>query len=361
MESLEDVKKLVSEAKNICLIPSEQEPESIPNALALFYTLKELGKNVNLIIQNFPERFNFLVPSLDFISQPKNFVISIPRRAADVSQVYYEKNEDSLKIHLTIDKGNIKKDNISFYFSDAKPDLVITLGILDFQSDLSRRLDSFGFILDTPLVNIDNHQENKKFGKVNIVEQKSISEITLDVVKSIDQNLLEKNVATCLLAGLILHYDNFKSAHTDYRIFEMVSELVKKGALHHQIVNNLYRTTPEQVHFLSEVFKNLQTDENNGLSYAMLNSGTFWDFGESQARVAVEKLKMIGVQDDILVLWPSHSSDPAIKGFFYSKKQPHIYQVAQSQQGAINNDWVFLVVPGEDIALVKESILKSII
>src|SRR3989344_8627961 len=109
--------KLITEAKNICIIPSEtNEPESLTATLALFYTLKELHKNVNLIIQDLPENFNFLTPSLDFISSPKNFVISIPRNVADISQVYYEKNEDSLKIHLTIENGQIKKDNISFYF-----------------------------------------------------------------------------------------------------------------------------------------------------------------------------------------------------------------------------------------------------
>src|SRR3989344_4974962 len=166
------VKQLISEARNICVIPSQHnEPESLSAALALFYTLKELNKNVNLIIQDFPEKFNFLIPSLDFISTPKNFVISIPRNLADVSQVYYEKNEENLKIHLTIDKGSIKKDNISFYFSEAKPDLIITLGIKDFKSELENKLNSFGFILDSPILNIDSletgGQENKKFGKIN--------------------------------------------------------------------------------------------------------------------------------------------------------------------------------------------------
>src|SRR3989344_8615005 len=121
----EEAKKLITEAKNICLIPSTtNESESLTAVLALFYTLKELNKNVNLIVEDFPEKLNFLVPSLDFISSPKNFVISIPRSLADVSQVYYEKNEKNLEIHLTVDKGQIKKENISFYFSEPKPDVI---------------------------------------------------------------------------------------------------------------------------------------------------------------------------------------------------------------------------------------------
>src|SRR3989344_3940682 len=184
MESLQEIKQLIIDAKNICVIPSQtNEPESLSAALALFYTLKEIGKNVNLIIQELPENLGFLTPSLDYISQPKNFVISIPKSAAQISQVYYEKSDENLKIHLTIDSGTIKKDNISLYFSDAKPDLIITLGIHDFQKELEGKLDSFGFLLESPILNIDNslepfgsaQGENKKFGKINIIESKSLS------------------------------------------------------------------------------------------------------------------------------------------------------------------------------------------
>ena len=184
MESLQEIKQLLTDAKNICVIPSQtNEPESLSAALALFYTLREMKKNVNLIIQELPENLGFLTPSIEYISQPKNFVISIPKSAAEVSQVYYEKNDESLKIHLTIDKGTIKKDNISFYFSDAKPDLIITLGIQNFQQELEGKLDSFGFLLDTPIVNIDNNSENLKFGKINAIEQKSLTEMVLEITK----------------------------------------------------------------------------------------------------------------------------------------------------------------------------------
>jgi len=41
MESLQEAKKCIAEANNICIIPSQtNEPESLTSALALFYTLK---------------------------------------------------------------------------------------------------------------------------------------------------------------------------------------------------------------------------------------------------------------------------------------------------------------------------------
>ena len=151
---LQESKQIITDAKNICLIPSDS-PEAISSSLALLYTLKELGKNVNLVLETVPENLKFLAPPLDFISYPKNFTISVPTNVAKISQVYYEKGDDALKIHLTVENGNIKKDNIAFYFSEAKPDLTITFGIKDYAKELAGRLNSFGFLLDSPVLNID--------------------------------------------------------------------------------------------------------------------------------------------------------------------------------------------------------------
>lgn len=178
-----EAKQLITDVKNIYLIPS-REPEAITATMALFYTLKELGKNVNLVIENLPESLKFLTPSLDFISYPKNFVISVPNKIAKVSQIYYEKNDETLKIHLTVENGSIKKDNISFYYSEAKPDLVITVGVNDYQAML-QDMDSFGFLLDCNILNIDNKTDNKKFGKMNLVEEKPLLEIIMRLINKL--------------------------------------------------------------------------------------------------------------------------------------------------------------------------------
>ena len=191
MESAEQSKQLIIDSKNICIVP-DQEPQAIICALALFYTLKELNKNVNLIIEDFPKNLSFLIPSLDFISYPKNFIISIPNKASNISQIYYKKDDNNLKIHLTLEGGLIKKDDISFYFSAEKPDIIITLGIKDYKAFLAEKLNSFGFLLDSPILNIDtlgesgaNEQNNKNFGKINLLESGSITKIVFNLIKNL--------------------------------------------------------------------------------------------------------------------------------------------------------------------------------
>lgn len=240
MENAEEIKQLIDQAKNIYIIPQQNnESESIVCALALFYTLKELNKNVNLIIDSLSPKFNFLVPSLDFISYPRNLVISVPKKSGDISQVYYEKNEEALKIHLTLDKGAVKKEDISFYFTEAKPDLVITLGIQNFKKQLLEKLDSFAFLMESPILNIDNKQENEKFGKINLIKEGSLSEIIISLIKSVNENLINKETATCLLTGIIDYSENFTSKKTNPKIFEAAGFLAQKGAAHQQIIENL--------------------------------------------------------------------------------------------------------------------------
>ncbi|MDP2741713.1 MAG: hypothetical protein Q8O66_03450, partial [bacterium] len=194
-EETNEAKQIINDSRNIYIIPSQiDEAESVVCALALFYTLKEFDKNVNLIIDEIPERFKFLTPSLDFISLPKNFVISIPNEKADVSQIYYEKNGEGLKIHLSLGKGQIKKEDISFYFSEAKPDVIITIGIKDFSAQLTKRLNFYGFLMESPILNIDSTspagENNKNFGKINLLKDISLTEIIIDLINSIDETLI---------------------------------------------------------------------------------------------------------------------------------------------------------------------------
>ena len=262
MENIADAKQIISDSKNIYLITSE-EPEAITSTLALFYTLKELNKNVNLIIDTLPENLKFLAPSLDFISYPKNFVLSIPNNVALISQIYYEKNNDALKIHLTLESGNIKKDNISFYFSETKPDLIITIGVKDYSKELSDKLNSFGFLLDSPILNIDasarassepqpnssaqatsaslsadNGQDNKKFGKINLLGDYSLTETVFALIKDVNGESIKKEPATCLLSGLVFYTENFRNKLTA-GIFQTASDLMKKGAELKEITGNL--------------------------------------------------------------------------------------------------------------------------
>ena len=247
MNDLQEPKKVIEEAQNIYIFPSGKEnPESVPCSLALFYTLKEQKKNVNLIIDDFPEKFRFLIPSLDFLSYPKDFIISIPTTKTRFSQIRYDKTEENLKICLTLDKGEIKKNEISFYFSEPKPDLLITIGSKDL--DFLKKNNLFSFGLKPPVLNVSNQEttDNENIIKTNLIKNNcSLAELTVDFIKSIDENLIKENIATALLTGLIIFSDNFQNPNTSAEILETAAFLIKKGAKHQQIIDFLTLRIPQ--------------------------------------------------------------------------------------------------------------------
>ncbi len=225
MNLISETKKKFLKSQSIWIFPSKNLPDSIPCSLALFYTLKKLSKNVNLFLENFPKKIEFLVPSLDFIDYPSEFIISIKNPDEDISQLCYEKNENNLKLFFNLKRGIIKKKNISFDWTWKKPDLIVTIGI--------KKLNEIGKLPEriqkVPILNIDTQNKNEK----------SITEIIIQVIKSIDENLFEENISTCLLTGLILISENFSRSEKLPQIFERVAFLIKKGGSWQKIIKNL--------------------------------------------------------------------------------------------------------------------------
>lgn len=352
-------KQLILSAKNICLIPSDYEPEAVPSALALFYTLKDLGKNANLILETLPERLSFLVPSLDFISRPKDFIIAIPKHRAAISNVYYENHDESLKVHITVEDGQLKKEDLICYFSEARPDLIITLGIQDFARQLEDKLDSFGFLLDSPIINIDNRDSNQKFGQAVLIEHRSLAEITYSLITLLDPALIGPRNASCLLAGMVLSYENFKGGKETPEAFAVAAALMQKGADHPQIIERLNKSTAQEIDFLAKIFQQI-TRIGDGRYAALLNTPAFSRFDQAEAGWAAAKMKSIGMQDDLLVLWKSHTSSPMAKGFFYSKNPEFLAKAARYSQGPPGDGWAFLAIPQEDLSLAKDAIINAL-
>jgi len=243
MENLfQEAKNLIADSKNIYILSLPEREEGVTCALALFYTLKELDKNVNLVIDEMPERLKFLTPSLDYVSYPRNFAISIPNSKAEISQIRYEKDEKDLKVYLTIDKGNIKKNDISFCYTTPKADLVIAIGLKEL--NYTNQLGSLenGVLLNAPVLNIDNQEENKNFGKVNLIRQSyPLAEYLISFIKFNNENLITAPAATALLTSLIIFCDNFQNQKTSPEILERAALLIKKGAKRQEILDNLYK------------------------------------------------------------------------------------------------------------------------
>lgn len=199
MNNQQQIKEKIREHQNIKLIPHPDFPkDSFPATLSLFYSLRDLNKNVNLIPEKYPQKFSFLIRE-NFYAQG-NFLVSVDQKDSNISRIFYQKNEDSLQLYLKTKKGNIKKEDIELFPLNPSS-LALSLGISDFD-----QLNLFADekIKKRNVINIDNKENNKKYGRVNLIKPSSFSELSFDLLTSI-KNIQDKDTIDSLLAGMTEH------------------------------------------------------------------------------------------------------------------------------------------------------------
>lgn len=82
-----------------------------------------------------------------------------------------------------------------------------------------------------PVINIDHHASNDRFGKINIVEDTAASatQIVYELLKMWGATV-DRHIATALLHGLYFDTGSFMHSNTTPRVLEIASELMWKGA-----------------------------------------------------------------------------------------------------------------------------------
>ncbi|HEY74901.1 MAG TPA: bifunctional oligoribonuclease/PAP phosphatase NrnA [Thermoflexia bacterium] len=107
-------------------------------------------------------------------------------------------------------------------------DLLIVLDC----SDLDR-IGQIGEVVgrDLPLLNIDHHVTNTRFGTVDLVAEDAVS--TTHLLYHLLQRLnysLDERIATCLLTGLVTDTRGFRTANVTPEILRIAVELMEAGA-----------------------------------------------------------------------------------------------------------------------------------
>jgi hypothetical protein len=373
MEKFKEAKKLIdsfsciriylSESQNLSLI----EGDVFCAGSALFYSLKKMGKKANLFFKKTPKGFEFLANS--------KLVISVNTEEKDVSELFYEKSLSNLRISLTSSGETISPENVSFLSQNflqgdgrEKPELLISLGskaLEEIGSGFEQNPDLF---YKTPLLNIDNETENQNFGEVNLVDIKSssICEICTSLINSFGEDIIDENIATLLLAGIIWRSENFRNSKTKPETFKTASFLIEKGGNHQKIIQNFYKTKSlSQIKLLGQVLKKLSFNREKGFYSANLTEQDFKDSQSSSKDLSqvLQELKFsFGPQilTNFLVLWESHASPPLIKGIFYSPNQGLIRKLLENFEGVSRGRTVLFLIREKEMEEAYQKFMEII-
>jgi phosphoesterase RecJ-like protein len=193
----------ITGAKTV-LIVSHKKPDgdSLGSSLALSAALKQLGKRCYVFSADEPgPYFNYLPKIENILSNPENLGL---------------KNFDLV---ITLDCGDTKQTGVE--------DLISR----DFQNIF--------------LINIDHHRTNENFGHLNLVidNASSTSEIVYNIIKNLDV-IVDKDIATCLLTGILTDTSNFTNAATNFSSLKIAADLLLRGARFNQINESTFKNKP---------------------------------------------------------------------------------------------------------------------
>jgi bifunctional oligoribonuclease and PAP phosphatase NrnA len=152
--------------------------------------------------------------------------------------------------------------------------LIICLGINNLESLGDVYDKNIEFFYKTPIINISCNPANEDFGQINLVDinLSTVSEIIYKIIKEEVDVVINENIATNLLTGIIIKTKNFKNPDLTPETLAAASSLISLGARREEIINQLYRfkKVPD-LKLWGRVLNNLKISEDKKIVWSTLN------------------------------------------------------------------------------------------
>lgn len=289
LSSKEQFFNQIEKSKNILVVFSNDwNGDAVASALALLLLLGKMDKHIEVSASPDWKKdqagnnsiWSFL-PSFKKISNKiqnlRKFIVSLNIENAEVDQIKYLVENNSLNFIISPKSGWFSSEDISTTESGFKYDLIITVNSQDLESLGEIYYQNIEFFYQTTIVNIDNQPENEDFGQINISElnQVSTSEIVFELFKE-KENLIDEDIATCLLAGIIFKTKNFNTLNLTPQTLLNTSKLIGLGARREEIINRLYRSRDfKTLKLWGRVLNNIHSEDGGSLIYSVITKKDF--------------------------------------------------------------------------------------
>lgn len=189
--------------------------DAIGSTIGLYVALKKMGKNVDMVIRNIPQKFSFL-PCLNEI-----------------------KTESAKEYDLAVilDTAEKKRVNCDFILDNVKK-----------------------------MVVIDHHINNGRYGTINYVcESSSCAEIIYNLIKEMGI-VIDSDIATAICTGLLTDTGGFAYSSVTSDTFIVASELRKIIDISSIYKKVLQTITKSQLELKKIYFNNLKFYENGNIA-----------------------------------------------------------------------------------------------
>ena len=184
--------------------------------------------------------------------------------------------------------------------------------------------------LNSKRVIVIDHHINPSFGDVQIIDSKAASTTQVLFREIISANIdIDKNIANCLMTGLITDTGRFQYSNTDNEVFEIASKLMLSGAELTSISDNIYGSIPmNAIKLQSEVLNRIELykEEELVVSYVLQDDYLKYKIESSETDFLIDSIRLVKESNIALLL--KEQEDKSFKGSLRSRNELDVQQIA---------------------------------
>lgn len=355
---------------NRILITSSNNPtgDVIGSVLALGLALQKMGKEVLMVIKGpKKETFKFL-PFFDEIKDSlgssDELVVSLKTTKIQVEKLSYNRGEEKLDIIITPKEGSFNLEDVEIKKGEQKSDLIIILDTCDVEHIDPIYDEATELFFETPIINIDHKPSNEYFGTINLIDltATSTAEILVSLIESLNPELLDPDIATCLLCGIISETTSFRTPNTTPKSLTVAAQLLALGGRQQEIIQHLFKTKPLRVlKLLGKIFSKARVNPEAHLVWSNITKKDLSDSGAncSDLNQVADEFSQTTSNSEIILLLAENENK--VTGKLRCRKEYDLLPIAKIVEGWEEDGGITFEVKESSLAQAEKDITDKIV
>ncbi len=230
-------------ANNILVTVSRNPSvDQLAACIGLTLLLTKLNKHAAAVFSGeVPSTLEFLQPEETIektTDSLRDFIIALDKSKAD--KLRYKVEDNIVRIFITPYRTSITQDDLDFSQGDFNVDVVVALGVQN-QADLDEAITAHGRILHDATVAALNISGQGDLGTMNWNDPQasSLSELVTELAERLGKDLIDGQIATALLTGIVAETNRFSNEKTSPQTMSASATLMSAGANQQLVASKL--------------------------------------------------------------------------------------------------------------------------
>lgn len=246
----QQVVERLKQASNVLVtVSNNPSVDQLSACIGLTLLLNRVNKHATAVFSGkIPSTIEFLQPEKTIETNTdslRDFIISLDKSKAD--KLRYKVEDQVVRIFITPYRTSLSEKDLVFSQGDFNIEVVLALGIHD-RSQIDTAISAHGRILhDATVISLNAGKgEAPNLGQVNWQDPtaSSLCEMLVDISETLGPGLIDNQMATAFLTGIVAETQRFSNEKTSSRVMTMSAQLMAAGANQQLIVSKLEPPPP---------------------------------------------------------------------------------------------------------------------